>query len=110
CHQPKKQRGGLDLTSRDTLLAGGDNGPAIVPGAAEKSRVLRLVRHAEKPAMPEGGKKLSDAEIALLARWIDAGSPYERSLQKAAEAASIWWSLNPVSKPAVPSVKADVAW
>ena len=26
CHNPEKEKGGLDLTSREAILAGGDNG------------------------------------------------------------------------------------
>src|SRR5437867_3997542 len=41
CHsaQAKKLRGGLRLDSRAGVLTGGDNGPALVPGHPEKSRL-----------------------------------------------------------------------
>ena len=34
CHGPTKQKGGLRLDSRAAALAGGDTGPAVVPGQA----------------------------------------------------------------------------
>jgi hypothetical protein len=39
CHsaQAKKTRGGLRLDTRDGLLRGGDNGPAVVPGQPAKA-------------------------------------------------------------------------
>src|ERR1700677_4593876 len=49
CHDPKKQRGGWDLSTREHLLKGSDQGPAVVPGHAGKSRLMQLVRHLEKP-------------------------------------------------------------
>src|SRR5262245_39078652 len=49
CHGGKKTRGGLDLATREGLLAGGDSGPAVVPGDAKKSLLHRLVAHAAKP-------------------------------------------------------------
>src|SRR5690348_4835638 len=44
CHGPKKQMSGLRLDSRDGLLKGGDNGPAVVPGDPEKSPLVKAVR------------------------------------------------------------------
>src|ERR1700759_3250750 len=35
-HQAKKIKGGLVLDSREGALNGGDNGPALVPGAPDK--------------------------------------------------------------------------
>src|SRR4051812_4692982 len=58
CHGAKR-RGGLDMTARAKLLASGEDGPVVVPGDVGKSRLLRLVRHAEKPHMPQTGPKLA---------------------------------------------------
>src|SRR4051812_41048532 len=54
CHDRGKSRGGLDLTTRDRLLRGGENGPAVVPGEPDKSLLHKLVTHAAEPAMPQG--------------------------------------------------------
>src|SRR5579859_5382198 len=43
CHDQGKSRGGLNLSTRDGLLRGGDTGPAIVSGAAAKSLLYQLV-------------------------------------------------------------------
>ena len=37
CHGDKKASGGLRLDSRDAMIAGGDGGPAVVPGDPERS-------------------------------------------------------------------------
>ncbi len=37
CHGPDKQKGGLRLDSLAAMLAGGESGPAIVPGKPEES-------------------------------------------------------------------------
>ena len=42
CHAASHM-GGLDLTSRDGLLKGGDSGPAIVPGEPDKSLLIQAV-------------------------------------------------------------------
>src|SRR4051794_27013799 len=44
CHGPGKAKAGLRLTDRESLLKGGDSGPAVVPNAPEESRLIRAVR------------------------------------------------------------------
>ena len=44
CHGPDRQRGGLRLDSRQALIAGGESGPAIVPGDPDSSRLIAAVR------------------------------------------------------------------
>ena len=46
CHAGPKARGGLALDSREAMLLGGDNGPALVPGKADDSLLIRSIRHA----------------------------------------------------------------
>ncbi len=40
CHNDQKKKGGLVMTSRETFLKGGDNGPALDPAGPEKSPFL----------------------------------------------------------------------
>jgi hypothetical protein len=70
CHSGAAARGGLDLDSRAGWQKGGASGPAIVPGSAANSLLLKAVRHDPGvPAMPPTGK-LPDAEITILTEWI----------------------------------------
>src|SRR5262249_7347933 len=71
CHGGKDQKAGLDLRSKAGLLKGGESGPALQPGAADKS-VLWEKLAADK--MPPGKEKLSAAEKALIRAWIDQGA------------------------------------
>src|SRR4051794_37989788 len=48
CHGERKSSGGLRLDSREAMLAGGDTGPAVVPGDPDSSPLVRAIRHAEK--------------------------------------------------------------
>ena len=78
CHGGENHRGGLNMNTRDVLLKGGHHGPAIVPGDASKSMLVKLIRH-EGPKddpmdMPPKKDKLSDADIAVVERWINAGA------------------------------------
>ncbi len=48
CHSARaeKLRGGLRLDTREGVLAGGDSGPAVVPGDPGRSSLIKAVRHA----------------------------------------------------------------
>lgn len=72
CHGPDKQFSGLRVDSREALLRGGKRGPALTPGNAGQSLLLRAVRHQEIP-MPLGGQ-LQPTDIAALAEWIERGA------------------------------------
>ncbi len=66
----------LDLRTAEGVSAGGENGKVITPGDPQESRLYQFVTHQEKPAMPPG-KKLPDAAIETLRRWIEAGASFE---------------------------------
>jgi hypothetical protein len=119
CHGPKKQRGGLRLDSRAAALAGGDQGPALVPGQPDKGLLLKAVRHEDDLKMPPT-KKLPREQVAALTRWVQMGAPWPGA-DTAAPAAPAragfqisdkdraHWAFQPVRRPAVPAVK-DRAW
>jgi hypothetical protein len=80
CHHPNKKKGELDMSTRASLLTGGDSGPAIDPERPEKSEILLRVRlpHEDDDIMPPNkkGKPLTPQEIEQLSAWIKAGSPW----------------------------------
>ncbi|MBW3598007.1 MAG: PSD1 and planctomycete cytochrome C domain-containing protein [Planctomycetes bacterium] len=100
CHNPEKREGGLDVTSRDSLLKGGDSGPAITPGNADESWLLDIVA-GDEPEMPKNATPLTGEELADLRDWIETGAEWPDGIQVTAQL----WSLRPVVRPAVPSVK-----
>src|SRR3954469_6546599 len=64
CHgEAGKPKGGLRLTSREAVLAGGDSGPSAVPGQPEDSALVQAIRYLDDPKMPPKGK-LPDEEVA----------------------------------------------
>jgi mono/diheme cytochrome c family protein len=72
CHSEKADelKGNLKLESLESILKGGDQGPAIVAGDVENSFLLRAIRYqVEDFQMPPAGK-LSDADIALIEKWV----------------------------------------
>src|SRR5215510_11135743 len=75
CHGARVQRSGLDLRAEESVLKGGARGPAVVAGNAEKSLLYRLTTRKEEPGMPMGGDKLGDADVEVIAQWINGLSP-----------------------------------
>src|SRR5262245_24761484 len=80
CHGEAVQMSNLDLRTRESMLKGGDNGPAIVPGNAGASRLYRRVTGLEKPGMPLAPMPpLTSQEIAALKSWIDQGANFPKT-------------------------------
>src|SRR5260370_7551235 len=76
CHSAAtKQRGGLTLDSRATLLKGGDSGPAVPPGDPSPSLLVKAIRYQDELRMPKRGK-LTDEQIADLTAWVRMGAPW----------------------------------
>ncbi|MCA1964162.1 MAG: DUF1549 domain-containing protein, partial [Prosthecobacter sp.] len=76
CHQPAKAKGDYVMTDFAKLLAGGEEGAAIVPGKPEESNLLKVsTPDAQgKAEMPPKGDPLHASQIALLKRWIAEGA------------------------------------
>ncbi len=69
CHSGRKNRGGLDLSTREKLLLGGDSGPSVVPGKPAESILIDVLAPRGKPHMPPK-KQMPPAAIAILTRWV----------------------------------------
>ena len=78
CHGGMNHRGGL-IETRAAMLKGGHDGPVLVPGDPAKSLLVRLMRHEgpaddPMPMPPPPRAKVSDADIAVVERWVRAGA------------------------------------
>lgn len=119
CHGPKKQEGGLNLSTRALLIQGGDSGPALVPGKAAETRIIHAVEYGGELKMPPSGK-LSADKIELLRRWVEQGAAWpndsplsrEESSQRGfqvTEKQQSWWAFQPIQDPRVPPVR-QMTW
>ena len=113
CHGEKKQKGGLRLDSREAMLKGGDTAPAVVPGKADQSLLIKAISYQGELKMPREGK-LSDAKIAKFKRWIDFGAPWPGAPKvivvaggkfQVTEAHRRWWAFQRVKPTSPPNVK-----
>jgi hypothetical protein len=115
CHGAKKQESGLRLDLRESLVKGGTSGAAVIPESPEQSLLLKAIRHEGDIHMPPD-KKLKEAQIAVLERWVKLGVP----MPKAAASESLrsgeitaeerqHWAFQPVRVPPLPVVK-DASW
>jgi hypothetical protein len=113
CHGPEKQRSGLRLDSRPAVLAGGDGGPAVVPGKPEESRLVKAINYRDLEMPP--GKRLGKNEVAALTQWVAMGAPWpggndgqvqtpRKAGVKVTDEDRKYWAFQPVSRPPAPRV------
>lgn len=98
CHNPDKTKGGLDLSTFTGTLKGGSGGKIVEPGDPA-SKLIAVVRQTTDPKMPPEGEKLSNEQIQLLGRWIEAGL-LENSSSTARKASKPKFETTPHSDPA----------
>lgn len=108
CHgeDPDELSGGLSLLSSQAALVGGDAGPAITPGDAEASLLIKALRYDGEIEMPPDGR-LPQAIVDDFVRWINDGAVDPRNheptaMGKPADAASVavrakeHWAFQPL--------------
>jgi hypothetical protein len=79
CHGEAMALSKLDLRSRESMLRGGARGPAIVPGKAAGSLLLRMLEAKDGVQMPPGdaSKRVGPEMVEAVRVWIDAGAPWK---------------------------------
>ena len=111
CHDSSKRTSGFSVESRESVLAGGNRGPAAEPGKPEQSRLIQAIRFNGELKMPPTGK-LADKDIAVLERWVALGLPAPSSMavkKESSAASATHWSFQPIQRPPEPNVK-NTAW
>jgi len=80
CHSQtaEKLKADLHLDSREGILLGGENGPAIVPGDPKHSLLIMALKGETLSEMPPK-KPLASNEIEDLVIWIGMGAPDPRT-------------------------------
>jgi mono/diheme cytochrome c family protein len=118
CHGPSKQKGGLRLDSRSAILAGGDQGPALVPNNPKESLIVKAISYESEDLKMPPKKKLSAAQLRDVERWIARGAVWPKEAAKADDSSGVrrgafqitakdreHWAFRPLCKNSPPSVK-----
>ncbi len=109
CHSTgaKQVQAGLFLDTRQSVRAGGERGPAVVPGNVGDSLLIEAIRHESLQMPPDG--KLPDEVIADFVRWVEMGAPdprdgaaTPRALDR--DAGRQFWSFQPLGNYQPPEV------
>jgi formate dehydrogenase gamma subunit len=69
CHSSTTALGGLDLSSYVATMAGGDSGPAVVPGESHTSLLVSRQASGDHPG------QFSPEELDQIIHWIEVGAP-----------------------------------
>jgi nitrate/TMAO reductase-like tetraheme cytochrome c subunit len=68
CHSQSIATGGLVLETYDAMMTGSSNGPVIVPGDAENSRLVQIQREGHFA-------QFTTDELQAVIDWINSGAP-----------------------------------
>ena len=111
CHGGTKQENGVRLDRRNDLLQGKvSDTPLVVPGNPAESRIARVLEHSKDDISMPPSKKLSDAEIAAVQKWIADGAVWPESSDLETEArrrVEKWrehWAFQAVQSPDLSSL------
>src|SRR5688572_2747643 len=75
CHNADEREGKLSLESFADLQKGGEHGASVVPGQSASSRMIRVLTGDAEPKMPpKDNEAPTEAELATLKAWVDAGA------------------------------------
>ncbi len=102
CHgEEEKPEGGVDLRLRRFM------DEIVVPGQPAQSKLVEVVRSGE---MPEKGKPLTKAQLAVIERWIEQGAKTAKPEPVTLAPGPVildedreYWAFQPVQRPTVPA-------
>jgi mono/diheme cytochrome c family protein len=111
CHGAGKLEGNLSLAVRESILAGGDSGPAVDLVDPAASLLVDAINYGSYEMPPTG--KMSPQNIATLTKWVERGLPMPAEVQIADaghhppeinDETRAFWSFQPIVRPEVPAV------
>lgn len=112
CHSTRsgKKRGGLLLDDRTAILAGGDNGPAALPGKIDQSLIVEAIRYGGDGLQMPPTSKLPQSEIEILTDWVRRGLPHPTTASVNAARSTIdvtqgrrYWAFLPLRSQPLPA-------
>ncbi len=121
CHsvEAEKSKAGLLLDTREGIRAGGDNGPAVVPGDVDESLLYIAITHADSDLeMPPKKDRLPGSVIEDFRQWIEGGAVDPRDGPKGKltdapidyESGRAFWAFRQPEWPTVPTSAQNDGW
>ena len=78
CHMEAAKKGGFSMNTRESLIAGSENGAVVEAGNAEDSLLLEVILSDDKSdRMPPKGPRVPADQVEILRKWIDGGMNWE---------------------------------
>ncbi len=87
CHDAKKRKGKLDMTTYEAFRKGGDKDDPVTPGKPDESYLLHALTATDKSRMPpkESGEPLTKPQIAVIEKWVREGAKLDAGLNPKAD-------------------------
>src|SRR5205807_1159107 len=87
CHDSKKRKGKLDMTTYESFRKGGSKDDPVEPGKPGESLILEMVTSKGAGRMPpkEAGDPLPKDKIAVIERWIKEGARLDAGIAAKAD-------------------------
>ena len=103
CHDSKKRKGKLDMTTFESFHKGGTKDEPWVAGKPRESVIIDLITAKGQTRMPpkEAGDALPKAKIDIIRRWIQQGAKLDAGISPKAD---LMRELRVRWKPPVPPV------
>ncbi|NRA49570.1 MAG: discoidin domain-containing protein, partial [Phaeodactylibacter sp.] len=111
CHKPSKSKGGLILTDKAGILAGGDSGAFLNTDLPAKSLLIERIHlpmEVEEHMPPEGKPQLSSGETQLLEWWLANEACFDCKVKDTKDRESVEAFLDALSAPADHWAKLDL--
>ena len=101
CHGKDESENNLRVGTREDLLKGGDAGPAIVPGDAESSLLIKAIQRTHDDLQMPPNAALDQHIIADFERWINTGAAWPKH-ESLTQARSNHWAFQPLANVEMP--------
>src|SRR5580704_11339928 len=82
CHDAKKKKGKLEMTTFENFRKGGSKDDPVSAGKAKESLIIDVLTSKGADRMPpkDAGDALKAEQIAIIAKWIDEGAKLDKGL------------------------------
>ena len=107
CHNADDMEGDLALDSPSGIAAGGESGPALLPGDPKTSRMIRMITGQHDLKMPpDDADGPTQTEIEKLMAWIEGGAIVSNDISLAPKTLTV----PEVNSKVVVNPITDVCW